>query len=276
MTRRSISLLTTLAAQTIALAALLLPAPAIAQPAMNTSEVRASIYAFLPSVRGTTRFDTPLGSTIDVDSGTLLDNTDMALMAAFEVQRNRFGGFVDFMYFDVGTTKSATRDLAIDGVPLPVTVNADATLDLQTSILTMAGQVRAVSRPHVVLDLFGGARRLDISTSLAWRFDSNVGPFAGPSRSGTADASGDNWDAIGGVKGRIALGASRRVYAIFYADAGAGDSDLTYQGLAGVGYAFKHCDILGAWRYVGYELGDDRKLDSLGLTGPAVGVSFHW
>ena len=111
------SRLTTLAAAAI-VASQLLAGTALAQTANDNSTIRASVYAFVPSLSGKTAFPTPLGDSFDINRETLLDNTDLALMGLFEVQKGRVGGFVDVMYFNVGTTKSITRDVALPGVPL--------------------------------------------------------------------------------------------------------------------------------------------------------------
>jgi hypothetical protein len=254
----------------------LLPGIAAAQQGADDTEIRATLYAFVPALEATTRFPTPLGSTIDIDAETLVDNTEFALMAAFEFQKRRWGGFVDILYYDIGGTKAGTRELAVDGVPLPVNLTADAALDVTAAFVTMAANFRAVSTPSLILDVFGGARRLDVETTLAYRFNTSIGPQPGPAGEGVTSVAKTAWDGVGGVKGRIALTSNRRLYLLYYGDLGAGDSDLTWQGLAGMGLAFKHVDLLGTWRYLDYELADDSRLDNLNLSGPAVGVSFHW
>jgi hypothetical protein len=252
----------------------LLPNAAMAQA--DDVEIRATIYGYVPSLGGTTRFPTPVGSTIDISAETLIENTDFALMGAFEVQKGRWGAFSDTMYFDLGGSRSATRDLAIDGVPLPVNVTANATLDTQAWMLTLAANFRAVAASGLTLDVFGGARLLDVRGNLDFDFSSNIGPFVGPSRQGSAEARPDNWDGVAGAKGRVALGRSGRFYVPFYIDIGAGQSDLTWQGLAGIAYAFRHVDIVAIWRYLDYELKPDARVESLEFKGPAAGVTFHW
>src|SRR5262245_28340418 len=78
-------------------------------PALGTAEetgpedwqFRATLYGYFPSIEGTTRFATPV-SDFDIEAGDLIDNTNLAAMGSFEVQKGRFGAFTDVIYMDVG------------------------------------------------------------------------------------------------------------------------------------------------------------------------------
>lgn len=60
----------------------------------------------------------------------------------------------------------------------------------------------------------------------------------------------------------------------YYADIGTGDSDLTWQVLTGVGYAFDWGDLSLSIRGLSYEFDQDDA--DLRMTGPALEVSFRW
>jgi len=49
-----------------------------------------------------------------------------------------------------------------------------------------------------------------------------------------AEDSGSNWDAIVGARGAVDL--TEKWHLFGYLDIGAGDSDLTWQAMAGIGY----------------------------------------
>jgi hypothetical protein len=248
---------------------LFVPEVASAQ-ARDGSTVRATIYGFIPNVSGETAFPTPLGNTFDLNGETLLNNTDLALMGLFEVQKGRLGAFTDIMYFNLGTSKSATREVAVPGAPVLLPIRADAQVDIKAWIVMAAANVRAVSGRSVTLDFFGGARRLEAEATLDYTFTSPIGP--GPQ--GSAGATNGNWDGIGGVKGRLTLG---RLTVPFYADAGAGHSDLTVQAMAGVTYAFRHIELGAVYRYLDYDMkSDGRMLDAITFSGPMTGVTFKW
>lgn len=69
---------------------------------------------------------------------------------------------------------------------------------------------------------------------------------AAPGREGSNQQSIDNRDGIVGVKGRLALGSASGWFVPHYADVGAGDSHLTWQAMAGIGYAFQGFELIGA------------------------------
>jgi hypothetical protein len=249
--------------------------PAFAQTAAGDVEFRATGYGYIPSLGGSMRFPTGGAATIDIESGTLLDNTNLALMGAFEVQKGRWGAFTDLMYFNVETTKTNTSEFELSGLQLPPGIAATASLDVKAWALTLAGNFRAVSSPHLVVDLFGGARMLKAKSELGWEFNTDFGPFAGPGRRGAGEADGNVWDGVGGIKGRVAFG-ERGLFIPYYADAGAGQSDLTWQAMAGVGYGFAFAEVVAVWRYLDYEMPADKRLETLDFNGPTIGVTFRW
>ena len=55
-----------------------------------------------------------------------------------------------------------------------------------------------------------------------------------------------------------------------------GDSDFTWQGSAGIGYAFNWGEVIAAWRYLDYNFKSGQKIESVNLSGPLVGVAFRW
>ena len=102
----------------------------------------------------------------------------------------------------------------------------------------------------------------------------SLGSIALPDRSGSRSAQLTNWDAIVGVKGRVAFGADRRWFVPFYADVGGGDSDRTYQVMTGLGYRFGWGEVVGQWRYLDYDFG--AKADKLAFGGAALAFNFRW
>jgi len=64
-------------------------------------------------------------------------------------------------------------------------------------------------------------------------------------------------------------------FAPFHVDVGTGDSDLTWQLLAGVGYVFSWGDLLLVYRHLDYDQKHGDLLEGLRLSGPALGASFR-
>jgi hypothetical protein len=233
-------------------------------------------YAFVPDITGTARFPAGDAANIDISARDLIDNTHAAAMAAFEAQKGRYGGFIDVIYMNVGDSIDDSPTIGAGSLPLPPGITADAKLDVEATVFTVGASFRPVSNEAATLDVFAGARQLDAKTTLRWAFSAPFGPFVGPAQAGKASVSGDALDGIAGVKGQFNFGAGRNWFVPFYADVGAGDSDLTWQAATGLGYRFGRFEVLGTWRTLRYEFASDRRLEKLDLDGPAIGLSYRW
>ena len=256
--------------------AMLLSGAAAAQAPADDWQFRAMIYGYLPTISGSTTFPAGTGSGISVDADKIIDHLKFTFMGSLEAQKGRWGAFTDVIYLDVGGSKSGTRDLSIGGVEVPAGVTANLSEDLKGTVWTLAGNYRVLATPETAFDVFGGARLLSVKQKLAWEFSAAIGPIVGAGLSGSSDAKLDNWDAIVGVKGRFNFGPSREWFVPYYVDIGTGDSDLTWQGIAGIGYAFKWGEVVAAWRYLDYDFKSGKKIESLNFSGPAIGVAFRW
>jgi hypothetical protein len=256
-------------------AAALWPANAAAQET-EPWQFQAALYVYLPTVGGTTTFpQSGAGSDVSLDAQTILDNLKMTFMGTVEARRGAWGVFTDVLYMDLGHTKSDVP-LEVGGGPLPVGATASATFDMKGSVWTLAGSYRVAAQAGSTADLFVGTRLLDINQSLDWKLSGNIGSIPLPGQAGKLSSSLQNWDLIAGVKGRLALGAEGHWFAPYYLDVGTGDSELTWQAVAGVGYAFSWGDVVGVWRYLDYRMKSDSNIQSLNFNGPAVAAVFRW
>ncbi len=263
-------------ARAIILGGMLLGQSALAQEASAEAwQFRATVYGYFPSLGGSTSFPSS-GSRIDLSTQQIISDLKFAFMGAMEAQKGPWGAYTDFMYIDVGGSKSGTRDLGVGGVGLPAGITADASLDVHGLMWTLAGEFRALSSSQASIDVFAGARLLHLKENLDFAFSADVGPFLGAGRQGSNEASLDNWDGIVGLKGRLRVGAARKFFIPYYVDAGTGDSHLTWQAIAGIGYAFGWGDVIAAWRYLDYDFKSGRDIESLRLSGAAIGASFRW
>jgi hypothetical protein len=252
-----------------------LPTNANAQEASDAWQFRASLYGYFPDIEGAARF--PGADDINIDAEDLIDRTDNVFMGAFEAQRGRFGAFADVIYLNLGNSVQDTTQVSIGGgTPLPPGVTMDGALNIDAWVWTVAGSYRVVQSSNATVDLFGGARLLNADADLDYAFNVDFGPFSGPAREGSLSVQGDNWDAIVGVRGRNTFGAEGGWFVTYYADVGAGDSDLTWQAIVGGGRSFGRYDITAGWRHLEYEFGDDARIDSFVFDGPMVGASANF
>jgi hypothetical protein len=61
-----------------------------------------------------------------------------------------------------------------------------------------------------------------------------------------------------------------------YLDVGAGQSQLTWQVNAGLGYQFDWGSVIATWRYLDYNFKSGSRIESMNFNGPTVGVAFRW
>jgi hypothetical protein len=258
------------------LAAALAGAPAAhAQGMADAWQFELSIYGWFPGISGTTSFPpNGNGPSVDVSMGDVIDALKFAFMGSFEARRGQWGLWTDLVYADFGASKSRTRDITIGGEQLPVGVSANASLDIKSWIWTLAGLYNLKADADGHTDLIFGTRLLDMTNTLKWTFSADVPPL--PGRSGSGEAAISNWDAVLGVKGRFNVGEGRKWFVPYYADVGTGESKLTWQLQAGLGYQFDWGAVLATWRYLDYEFKDSSKVQSLTMNGPTIGVSFKF
>jgi hypothetical protein len=155
-----------------------------------------------------------------------------------------------------------------------VPVDAFAKLDIKSWVWTLAGQYNLKADAEGNTDLLFGARLLDMTNTLNWTLATDVPAL--PGRSGSGEASLSNWDAIVGIKGKARLGEERRWFVPYYLDVGTGESKLTWQIQAGVGYQFDWGSVIATWRYLDYDFKDSSKVQSLSMNGPTIGVAFKF
>ena len=261
--------------------ALMLGASLSSAAAAQTSDswqFQAIIYGYLPDIGGTTSFPAGgTGSSINVNADQILSNLNFAFMGTLEARKGRWGLFTDVLYLDVSGDKNGSRDFSLGGLNLPANVSSNLDLKLQGALWTIAGEYAVIQDPSTLLYVVGGARLFDIKQSLSYALTADVGPFTGPTRSGSTDVNLSYWDAIVGVKGRVTFGDRREWFVPYYADVGTGESQLTWQVFGGIGYQFNSWgSVLAGWRYIDYNFKSSSKVDSLDFNGPMIGIAFNW
>jgi hypothetical protein len=94
----------------------------------------------------------------------------------------------------------------------------------------------------------------------------------------SASNSGSVWDGIVGMRGTYDL--NERWYMPFHFDVGTGETDLTWQAFAGVGYKFNNFDLIAGYRYLDYNFDDSDTggglFNDLTLEGPIVSLKFNF
>jgi hypothetical protein len=236
----------------------------------------ASIYGWFPDISGETAFPNNGSGEFTVDIENILDNLEFTLMGTFDARKGRWGFLTDAIYMDVGNSQTGGRDYLIGGIQVPATATGTVDLDIKSLIWTLAGYYRAIDKAGYTLDVVGGTRYLDVEQKVNWSLTGNIGALPPASRTGAAESSLTNWDLIIGVRGRYAFGAQKSWFVPYYLDVGTGESDLTWQGVAGLGYAFGWGEVTAIWRYLYYDLSTDIGIKDMNFSGPGIGATFRW
>jgi len=249
------------------------------QPAWESGKwhYTASMYGWVPEINGKINFPDDKGSTdLHVSMSDVLSHLKMTFMGSFDAHNGRWGAFTDFIYVDIGGSKSQKKDFSIGGIGIPATATADTSLDFKGIVWTVAGEYRVAADPAWTVDVLGGARLLQAKPTLGYSISGDLGPIAIPGRDGSKSVNESYWDGIVGVKGRYAFGDRHQWFAPFYADVGTGQTDLTWQVAGGLGYRYSWGSVVALYRYLDWNAKSGKPVADLNMGGPQIGVVFQW
>jgi len=258
------------------------PLSAAAQTPANQWTFSITPYLWLPNVDGTLKYGVPPGSggspEVRVGPNDYLESLSFAMMISGEARKNRWSVFTDFIYLDFSSEESAVKSIDFGGNPASAGANVSTSSSLKGVAWTLgAGYAVLPGRP-VDLDVFGGLRYFGLEASTDWQLALTItGPGAGQTfpRAGNISERLDLWDGIVGVKGRVWLGGSN--WSIpYYSDIGTGSSSLTWQGMLGIAYSFKVVSLTLAYRHLYYDQKNDKLIQDMRFSGPALGVTFRF
>ena len=223
-----------------------LSSPVVAQD--NDWNYRAFVYLWAPELGATTT----TGQDTSVSFSTLLDNLDFGLMGALEANRGPWSLLGDFQYLDLGADANAPV-----GPGIPVQADADITGFVFTG--SVGYDLRHTQTGQMVA--FGGLRYLDM--------DATVNLAVGP---GSQRVSGSisNWDGIVGLRGSHPL--ADRWNISYYADVGAGDSDLTWQAGLTFDYQINNWYLSFGYRHLEWDIDNSNVLTNMSFSGPIFGA----
>ena len=201
---------------------------------------------------------TGLSSSVFIGFDDIISNLDWIVPLGADLRYKRVGFLPDLVALKMsggGTSPGPFFD--------------KASYDLKLGILGLPAYLRLIDQPKTKFDLIGGARYLWIDFDIGLEGGS-VGDAFGAASAGT---EAKIWDGIVGM--RVQHEFTDKLFCSVYGDVGTGDSDLTYQILADVGYRFNDRFSLSAgYRYLHYDLGDaDSNVE---LTGSGPQVTLNW
>jgi hypothetical protein len=229
-------------------------------------EFDATLYLWAAGIDANTR----TGGDIDISFDDILDDLDMAFMAAAGARKGKWSLLADTVYLDISQDEGGSETVPVLG---PVTANrtVDSDIKMEASITTFGVGYNLVDNGRATLDVLAGGRYAWVDVTVKLDLDRSGAVVQTSRREKVSDSKGV-WDGVVGARGAIEL--NDNWYVPYYADVGTGDSDLTWQALAGIGYKFGWGDVLLAYRYLDYDFDSGFLLKDLTVSGPALGARF--
>ncbi|CUI34336.1 hypothetical protein [Achromobacter aegrifaciens] len=231
--------------------------PAPGPESKSDWQFSVSPYLWMAGVQGTVRQFGSAPATLDSDFGQIFNELDYAFMGILEGRRGRYSVFADIAY-----TKTSVKD------PTPKGILAEKIGVVSQSFSGLLGggyAVHSTDRAH--LDLIAGLRIWSVSTKLS--FHEGILDHVKQRDSAT-------WvDMVAGFRGTYSL--TDRVYLTGWGNIGAGQADLDWDVVAGVGYKLNaNLSAVAAYRIQGVDYRKNGFEYDVIQKGPIMGITYRF
>lgn len=204
---------------------------------------------------------TSQGNDTDVSFGDVLDTMDFGFMGVGHVFHDKWHASLDVLYMDLSDEND--KDVTL---PDDRTLSGRADIELTSWVLTPLVGYVALETERFQLEPFAGARYLNLDTALDIRINDRTRNFS------NADGV---WDGIVGARGDVYL--DEHWHLPYYADIGTGDTDLTWQVMAGIGYRINQTvDVGVTYRHLEWHFDNNPLLQNVNFSGPLIGARFRF
>lgn len=252
-------------------------------------EFQLTPYVWLPTISGDLNYE-PSGDggnpgsgapAVDVGPTDWLDLLNGVFLLQAEMRKNRFLAFTDVVYLGLESDDDRVKSVSDRGrgnVPIERSSNLKTGSDIDGFTVTLAGGYKAFETERASLDIFAGARFFGLEAESEWNLRTEVTRPGGDialEREGSVESEEDSWDAIVGIKGARKIGTGKWSLP-YYVDVGTGDSDLTWQVIAGASYTFGWGDLMMSYRHFAYDGGPGGLMQNFSFSGPVIGGRFHF
>jgi hypothetical protein len=243
-----------------------MPAGAADSSDANEWQFDADIYLWTPSLGG----DLKSGGSVDIGFSQILEDLQFTFMGGFGASKGKWTLKTDVIYMDLDQKNNGQVNLPLGPGPGNATLATSSNVSMTSWIVTPTVRYNLVDSERVSFNVLAGARYLYLESKIKAQV---VGPLM--TRSGVISGSGDVWDGIVGGNGQVKLAPNW--YLPYYADIGTGQSDLTWQGFAGIGYQFEHVGAVAGYRYLTWNFKNSTNVfENLTVKGPMFGVQFKF
>ena len=194
---------------------------------------------------------------VDESFGDVFDALNFAFMGTFEARKGKFISLTDIEYVSVSDEKATPG-------PLFSTVDAG----FKTFIFDQEVGYRLLDNSEgATLDVLGGAR--------VWRVKTDFEFGAGILPATRVEASRSWVDAVGGLRGKMAL--SEKVFLTGKFDLGGGGSQFTWQVFGGGGYNINpKIALIFGYRVLDVDYDKNNFVYDMNQRGPIVGIGFRF
>ena len=243
--------------------------------------ITAAPYIWGPTVKGSFSFTVPrlprhsgkvIGSTLSVGPASYLSQLNSAGMAAVDVRKGAFDVFADGIYVNATTTANVNTSIGTRRAQIPVSIGVSARL--ATSIWEAAAGYTVARGHDADLSVFMGLRQFPVNLTMG--YNATIGKRGLIAPSGTVGVSSFTSDVITGLRGKAFVGDGH-FFIPYYIDVGTGNSNQTWEGYTGAGYAFNHGQALVFdWRSLNYyAFPPISRVQKLTMYGPLLGYTFN-
>ena len=266
---------------------LVFPLPVFAQNSGDTWEYHVTPYLWLPTIDGSMKYGIPPGSgsgggpEFSVGPTDWFDLLNFGLLVSGSAKKGRFSLMTDFVYLSMTSKNDSRIERVHDGsavIPIDASLQVDARTDLDGLNLTFAAGLDIGESESGSATIFAGIRYFDFDVENRWNLSAAI---TGPNNEVLLPAEGSRerdvslLDGIVGIRGQFGKAESK--WAVpYYLDVGTGDSDLTWNLMAGAAREFRWGDLLIMYRHLEYDQDSDSLLQDFSFSGPAIGVRFNF
>lgn len=232
-------------------------APLMAQDSGSGSDWKygASVYMWGPSLN----IDTPAGQNVEVPFYQILNDLKMTLMGDFSASNDKWSFTTDVLYMKL--RQKNVIDLAPPGGGLS---EISDSIQMKSWIVSPTVGYALHNSDKARVEVFGGLRYLWIDLGVQINYQGN--PVFNQS------GSGSSWDGIVGLRAKVNL--DEKWFMPLSVDVGGGDSDGTWQGIAGVGYDWGKFNTSLTYRYLQWKFDDVPTMSKLFIKGPLLNFNF--
>ena len=245
-------------------AVVMMAAPATAQTQATTTQesqwqFEITPYLWVAGIEGDVRSGRFSSGGVEASFSDIFQDLNGAFMGAFEARKGRWGILLDTMYLNI----SGTEDTPDRGI-------GDVDVKLKAGIYSLAGAYRVVEKPFA-LDVLAGVRYITVSADL----DIEPGKYPQIMQGRSVSDSMYKWDGFAGMRAILPL--SENWSMVGYFDFGAGNSNWTFQAIAGINYQIsKNFVIKGGYRYFMIDAEDSAFVYDVKIGGPYLGLGIRF